>query len=335
MPDNEIRVAVYGIGRFARATHLPNLCQIDGVKIVALSDIDENALQATATEFNVPKTYLDAHKMLENEKLDALWSIVPAFARTDVEIKAAERGIHLFSEKPQAINMALAKRIDKAVRQNDIISTVGFRERYRPIFQEAKKLLEDKRIIHARFQQIILPRLDATPKTTWDTQMDKGGVKFFDWGVHATDYIRFMTGQDVVKAQAFLYKPDQLNTPLSSSFHYQLSNGPTTSLNFIEENPIGLGEEPYFKIFFEGGQLALFGYERIEINNKIVYEAEQFDPWLAQDTVFIEAVRSNKPEILLSNYQDGLQSLAPILAGWESARQNGICLDIPSFIEEA
>ena len=127
MPDNEIRVAVYGIGRFARATHLPNLCQIDGVKIVALSDIDENALQATATEFNVPKTYLDAHKMLENEKLDALWSIVPAFARTDVEIKAAERGIHLFSEKPQAINMTLAKRIDKAVRQNDIISTVGFR----------------------------------------------------------------------------------------------------------------------------------------------------------------------------------------------------------------
>ena len=154
MPDRPVRVAVYGTGRFAQATHLPNLSRIDGVEIAALCDINEDALREAAAQFGVARTYTDAHAMLEAEDLDALWSIVPAFARTDVEIAAAERGIQLFSEKPQAIDMALAKRIDAAVRKGGVISTVGFRERYRPIFQEARRLLRDKHVVHVRFQQI-------------------------------------------------------------------------------------------------------------------------------------------------------------------------------------
>ena len=336
MPDRPVRVAVFGTGRFAQATHLPNLSRIDGVEIAALCDINEDALHEAAAQFGVDHTYTDAHAMLEAEDLDALWSIVPAFARTDVEIAAAERGIQLFSEKPQALDMALAKRIDAAVQKGGVISTVGFRERYRPIFQEARRLLRDKRIVHVRFQQISHnPKPAAVPPTAWSHQVEKGGVRFFDWGVHATDYTRFMTGQDVLKAQAYLYHPEEYHTPLSSSFHYQLSHGATATLTFIECDPAGPGEEPYFKIYFDGGRLAVFGYERIEVNDEVVYEADPFDPWMAQDQAFVEAVRSNDPKMLQSDYHDGLRSLAPILAGWDSARREGVLVDVERFIEEA
>ncbi len=336
MPDRPVRVAVYGTGRFAQATHLPNLSRIDGVEIVALCDINEEAVREAAAQFGVARTYTDAHAMLEAEDLDALWSIVPAFARTDVEIAAAERGIQLFSEKPQAMDMALAKRIDAAVRKGGVISTVGFRERYRPIFQEARRLLQDKRVVHVRFQQIAQSaKPTATNRADWSLQMKKGGVRFFDWGVHATDYTRFMTGQDVIKSQAFLYHPEEYHTPLSSSFHYQLSAGATATLTFIECDPAGPGEEPYFKIYFDGGRLAVFGYERVEVNDEVVYEADPFDPWLAQDQAFVEAVRSNDQGLLQSDYHDGLRSLAPILASWASTRQDGVCMDVEKFIEEA
>ena len=336
MPANPVRVAVYGTGRFAQATHLPNLSRIDGVEIAALCDINETALSEAAAQFGVARTYSDAHEMLETEKPDALWSIVPAFARTDVEIAVAERGIQLFSEKPQALDMALAKRIDAAVRKGGVISTVGFRERYRPIFQEARRLLEDRRVVHVRFQQISHnPKPAASDRTEWSHQVGKGGVRFFDWGVHATDYTRFMTGQDVHRSQAYLYHPDEYHTPLSSSFHYQLSAGATATLTFIESDPTGPGEEPYFKIYFDGGRLAVFGYERIELNDEVVYEADPFDPWFAQDRTFVEAVRSNNPGLLQSDYHDGLKSLAPILAGWESAKRDGACVDVEEFIEEA
>lgn len=336
MTDRPVRVAVYGTGRFAQATHLPNLSRIDGVEIAALCDINEDALREAAAQFEVSRTYTDAHAMLEAENPDALWSIVPAFARTDVEIAAAERGIQLFSEKPQAMDMALAKRIDAAVQKGGVISTVGFRERYRPIFQEARRLLRDKCVVHVRFQQISHnPKPAASARTAWSHQVEKGGVRFFDWGVHATDYTRFMTGQDVIRSQAFLYHPEEYHTPLSSSFHYQLSGGATATLTFIECDPTGPGEEPYFKIYFDGGRLSVFGYERIEVNDEVVYEADPFDPWLAQDQAFVEAVRSGDPGILQSDYHDGLRSLAPILAAWDSSRREGALVDVDRFIEEA
>ena len=152
--NKPVRIAIYGAGNFANQTHIPNLKQIEGVDIVALCDVNENALQDTATRFDIERTYMDAHTMLASETIDALYSIVPAYVRTDVEISAALKGIHLFSEKPQALDMALARRIGEAVQKGGVISTVGFRERYRPIFQEAKRLLKDKRVVHVRFQQI-------------------------------------------------------------------------------------------------------------------------------------------------------------------------------------
>ena len=38
--DRTVRVAVYGTGRWADRTHIPNLLSIEGVEIVALCDVE-------------------------------------------------------------------------------------------------------------------------------------------------------------------------------------------------------------------------------------------------------------------------------------------------------
>jgi myo-inositol 2-dehydrogenase / D-chiro-inositol 1-dehydrogenase len=335
--DRPVRIGVYGAGNFANRTHLPNLRQLDNVELVAVSDIDPESLQATAARFAIPRTYADAHQMLEQEALDILYSIVPAFARTDVEAAAAGQGIHLFSEKPQATTMAVARRIDEAVRQGGVLSTVCFRERYRPLFQEARRLLADKQIVHARFQSprgLPCKQADVPPdrQDSWHYQMDQSGGAAFDWGVHAVDYMRFMTGLDIVAAQAFYYHPDEYNKPLSCSFNFRFTNSATMSMNFISAGPHSPSEPP-FTIFFVGGYLALWMYDRIELDGEIVYRAEEFDPWFAQDRLFVEAVRSGDDRGLLNDYRDGLLSLAPVLAGWQSARQGGERIDVRRFME--
>ena len=95
---SSVRVAFFGTGQFANKTHIPNLMKIDGVDIVAICDINPQALQSTAEQFGIPKTYHDAYQLLEEEEFDVLYSVVPAFARTDVEAIAASKGIHIFSE---------------------------------------------------------------------------------------------------------------------------------------------------------------------------------------------------------------------------------------------
>ncbi len=333
-----LRVAIYGCGNFAKRTRIPNLLQTDSVDIVAACDSNLQAAQEIADEFSIPSVYHNenggAHKMLDAEAIDVLYSIVPAYVRTDVEVTAVEKGIHLFSEKPQAITMQVARRIDDAVQRAGVISTVGFRERYRPIFQEARRFLTDKNVVHIRFQSFGgLPPLTNADTKTWWAEMEKSGGRALDWGVHATDYSRFMTGLDVARAQAFYCERSAYATALSSSFNYCFDNGATMTLSFVSagSNP---KNEPWFTVFYEGGCLEIYQYDRIEVNGDVLYKADEFDPWLEQDKTFIRAVQTGDASLLHSDYHDGLFSLAPVLAGWESARRNGECINVASFMDD-
>lgn len=334
--DRPVRIGLFGAGNFANRTHLPNLSKLDDVEVVAACDIDPVRLQATAAQFAIPRTYADGYQMLDAEELDILYSIVPAFARTDVEATAAARGIHLFSEKPQSTTMAVPRRIDATIRASGVLSTVCFRERYRPLFQEARRLLAGKEIVHARFQSprpLPLRQSDvpADQQDNWHYQMDKAGGPAFDWGVHAVDYTRFMTGLDIVAAQAFYHHPAEYNKPLSCSFNFRFSTGATMAMNFTSAASTPPNEPP-FTIFFVGGCLSLWMYDRIEIDGETAYRAEEFDPWFAQDRIFVEAVRSADGSGILNDYHDGLFSLAPVLAGWESARRGGELIDVRAFM---
>lgn len=323
-----LRVGVYGAGNFANRQHLPNLTRIDGVRVVAVCDVDAQAARDTAARFAIPGVYTDGMAMLDGEALDALWSIVPAAARGDVEATAAERGIHLFSEKPQATEMETARRIDAAVRRGGVLSTVGFRERYRPIFREARRLLAGKRIVHLRFQSFReLPAQDVA-----DPYLSSYGSAFFDWGPHAVDYCRFMSGLDVTTAQAFMAERPPYRTPLSASCNFAMTGGATMTVTFVCAGSGGPAGEPYFLICFEGGYLGVHGYERIEMNGRTVYEAQDFNPWFELDRRFCEAVRTGDGSALLNDYHDGLRTLAPVLAGWESARRGGAPIDVPGYL---
>jgi len=330
-----IRVAFYGCGRFANQTHLPNLQKLPGVEIVALCDADAHALQATGEAFGIAARYTDAHAMLATEQFDVLYSVVPAYVRDTVEIAAVERGIHLFSEKPQALDMALAQRINAAIQRSGVISTVGFRERYRPLFQKARQWLADKTVTHARFISIgNLPAENTNWRGAWWSDLAKSGGAALDWGVHATDYTRFMTGLTVKRAQAFYHQLPAYALPLAYSFHYGLSNGAPMTMTFLNTTPVRPPQEPWFTIFYAGGYLALHGYARLEVNGETIYTAEPFDPWFEQTRCFIEAVRNKDTSLLQSDYADGLYSLAPVLAGWASARQGGQVIDVDTFMQE-
>ena len=334
MSDKKLRVGFYGCGHFAQSTRIPGV-QAAGGEVVALSDTSTDAMQAAAVLCPGARCYADAHEMLESESLDALYSIVPAFARTDVEIRAAERGVHLFSEKPQVLDMAVGWRIERAVTTAGVVSTVGVRERYRPLFQEAKKWLADKRVVHMRFQSF--GGLPGSVHGSWWDELDKSGGRALDWGIHATDYMRFMTGLEVVQAQAFYHQPEPYVLPLSSSLHYAFDSGATAVLSFLSSSgktgSQGMpGGEPWFVIYCEEGILALHGYERLVADGQVVYEADDYDPWREQDRVFAEAVHSGDASLLLSDYRDALYSLGPVLAAWSSARDGGRCVDVAQFM---
>ncbi len=276
--------------------------------------------------------------MLARERLDALFSIIPSYARTadGPEAAAARQGICLFSEKPQADDMAVAVAIDRAVQAGGVISTVGFRERYRPLYQEARERLAGSRLIHARVHSAHAWDLapDRQPERWWQEYARRGGWAM-EWGVHAVDYVRFMTGLEVVNAQAFTFGEEAQPVELSQAIHLQLETGATldiTALTGVAHSPA----EPLITLYHEKGTLALVRHGPMTwslVENGATLRTEEMDPWLAHDRQFIEAVRAGDPGLLRNDYHDGLGSLAPILAARASARRGGACLDVPRWAD--
>ena len=333
--DRTVRIGMYGAGGHCVDQHLPNLKSFDRVEIVAVSDIDEDRARSVASEFNIPRYYADGLEMVESEALDAIWSLVPARARPRVEIAAAERGIHLFCDKPQALEMKAAIDIDEALQRSGALGTVCFRERYRPLWQEARRLLQDKEVVHIRFQSVAsLPsKQPDIEKPGWDSIVENHAA-FLGWGTHAIDYCRFASGLDMVRAQAFFCAPDRYHVPLSTAYNFALSNGATMTMTFLQTSVAQPPNEPYFLFYYEGGYVALHqGYSGIEMNGEVVYEAEEFQPWRELDRIFVNAIRTGDGSALLNDFHDGLNTLAPLLAGWESAQQGGVPIDVATYGE--
>ena len=104
-----IRIGFVGIGWIA-GTHMDALSQLEDAQPVAFCDLDSGRAERAAARFG-GRAYTDWRAMLDAESLDALYICLPPHAHDGVEIAAAERGIHLFVEKPVARDLDYARRV--------------------------------------------------------------------------------------------------------------------------------------------------------------------------------------------------------------------------------
>src|SRR5438067_1988072 len=118
-----VRIAFLGTGGIA-GHHLKQLRDVEGTEIVALCDVAEERARERASEFG-GAVYTDYRRMLERESPDALYVCVPPFAHEDAELIAARKGIHLFVEKPVALDVDWGASVAAVVRETGILSSAG------------------------------------------------------------------------------------------------------------------------------------------------------------------------------------------------------------------
>lgn len=104
-----------------------------GVEIVALSDQFEELRTKGQQTFDVPLAYADHIIMMDEVKPDAIVVCGDNAMKADVIEAAAERGIHVYLDKPMSANLAQADRIVAAAKASGIIVMVA----YHPCFSES------------------------------------------------------------------------------------------------------------------------------------------------------------------------------------------------------
>ena len=98
--SDPVRVGFIGAGHLATHVHYPSLDELDTASLVAITDIDESRLLATANLYNVSGRYTNHRDMLNKEQLDAVYVVMPPQLLHDIVIDCLDAAKHVIVEKP-------------------------------------------------------------------------------------------------------------------------------------------------------------------------------------------------------------------------------------------
>jgi predicted dehydrogenase len=145
--NDTIRVAVVGLhGR--GMDHISGFHKQDGVKIVALCDVDEGVLRERASHYeglsgHPVKCYRDMREVFDDRDIDAVSFATPNHWHALGGIWAMQAGKHTYIEKPCSHNLWEGRQLVKAARKYNRICQHGTQGRSSPAIREAVQKLNE------------------------------------------------------------------------------------------------------------------------------------------------------------------------------------------------
>ncbi len=143
---SEYRIAVIGAtGRGNYGHGMDTVWKgLPGCEIVGVADADPRGLEAAIRRLAAPNGFADYRQLLDETKPDIV-AVCPRWLdqHRDMVVAAAERGIHVYMEKPFCRDLREADEIVAACEQNDIKLAIAHQTRYSPKLQAVRELLAE------------------------------------------------------------------------------------------------------------------------------------------------------------------------------------------------
>ena len=201
-----LRIGIVGLG-FMGKMHFRCYNSLNNVEIIGICDADTSRLQDNSgTAGNISGAeddldlrnialYSDLSKMLAEGELDALSIASPTFLHASQTIEALNAGVHVFCEKPMALNSGDCREMAEVAKQSGKTLQIGHCIRFWPEYVQAKEIIDSQKygkVLAATFQ-----RLSLTPTWSWDNCFLDGkrsGGAMLDLHIHDTDYVQYVFG---------------------------------------------------------------------------------------------------------------------------------------------
>lgn len=135
-PNDTIGVGIVGLNGQGK-THMRQFSEIEGVRIVALCDVDERVLQQAGAMVEQrtgtrPKLYTDLRQLLEDSTVDAVSTATPNHWHALLTIWACQAGKDVYVEKPACWSFEEGEAMIQAARKYNRIVQVGHQTRSDP-----------------------------------------------------------------------------------------------------------------------------------------------------------------------------------------------------------
>lgn len=319
---NKIKIGLIGCGRIAQE-HLKAFANIDNVIIQAMADNVPDKVRSTAEPYKC-STYTDYRKMIKSENLNAVVICTPPNKHCEMSAFAMSHGLHVFCEKPFALNVIEAERMCHCAPKNKVILMMASKFRFVDDVVKAKAIIESgllgKLVL---FENVFCSKIEMSKRWNSKKAISGGGV-LIDNGTHSVDIARFLLGPiSLIQAQ-FGCQIQDIPVEDTARIYFQSSSKVmgmidlSWSLNKDMPNYISIyGTEGTLLIGWNSSQYKLHEKNKWEIFGTGYDKHRAFEN---QNRHFIECITLGKRPVITPI--DGLESVKAIETAYKSSRIN-------------
>jgi len=234
-----LRTAVIGCGRIARLFHLPILAGLPAVDLVALVDEDPAALRAAAAFAPTAVAAPALEPALAATEVDAAVICLPSAAHAEAAIAAFGRGLHVYVEKPLALDLESGMAVREAWRSAGTVGAVGLNYRFHAAHRKLAAAVRAGRVgtLVAVRSAIGAARRELP---AWKRARESGGGALLDLLPHHADLIPFLLGRQAhaVRCDVRSVHSDQDTAHVSLRLDGGLVADCLASLTGVEEDRV-------------------------------------------------------------------------------------------------
>ena len=131
-----MRIGIVGLGDIAQKAYLPVLSEKEGIELV-LCTRNKKKLEELAKKYSLTE-YVQTIDELLTLKIDAVLICTPSPTHFELTKKLLENNIHVYIDKPIAMNLDESKQIVQLAKERNLIAMVGFNRRFSPMVASLK-----------------------------------------------------------------------------------------------------------------------------------------------------------------------------------------------------
>ena len=180
-----VKIAVVGVGGWGKNL-IRVFSELEECELFAVCDADEGRSKNFGKTYGIP-SFTDFSSMLRGVELDAVAVATPSSTHFKIAMQAIREDKHTFVEKPICSSPVEAKILVGEAERRGVKLMVGQIERYNPVTQELKKLIEQGKA--GKVYSLSSRRAGRPVKVN-----EIGVIK--DLAIHDIDAMRYLLGKD-------------------------------------------------------------------------------------------------------------------------------------------
>ena len=202
-PATPLRIAIVGTEHAHSRSYQEILTQLSSARITAFLDDGGTIISALQDR---PR-YDDLEALLEKEPFEAAIVTVPPDQAPDVLVRLAAAGKHMLCDKPVCRTAAEMQQVLSAVERHGVRFAAGYPNRFRPVQERAKALIQQGRLgtVFALQASLFTTSVSARGADSYAFKKARSGGGILSWlGCHFIDMLLDITDRPVTGVKGFV-----------------------------------------------------------------------------------------------------------------------------------